>query len=856
MAKTLLLIDGNSLINRAYYAVPSLTTSRGEPTNGVYGFLLMLFRLIDDYSPDRIYVAFDVAAPTFRHVQYEQYKATRSAMPEDLRPQLGTLKEVLDAMGIRRLELAGYEADDVIGTAARLAEQAGHNVYIVTGDRDALQLITEKVKVILTKRGIRETLVVDAGNIEKEFSITPEQVRDLKGLMGDSSDNIPGVPGIGEKTALKLLQQFRSMEALYANLDQVSGKLKDKLAQYKEQAFFSKDLATIRCDAPITVDFDAVPMGDPRQLRELFTRLEFTSFLDRLPPEPEKEARDEAPAVQVTRGDYGELIAAVKDADEASAAPDLEGKRMAVAVAGRLWVVNGLDRTPELREELRQALKSVRCVRTTSTKELLHLLQAVQDPVPVQFDLELAAYLNDPSARQDVKALAAAFEAGSIEAEPGSEEHLAASAQLLGKLQPLLTERLKEASLWGLYSDLELPLAYLLAKMEHTGILVDRAKLESLGEELDRNRTQIAEEIYKEAGERFNINSPKQLAAILFDKLGLPVLKRTKTGPSTSAEVLEQLSAYPIVNLVLEYRQVEKLRSTYADALVQLISPSTGRIHTTFHQTVTATGRLSSSNPNLQNIPVRTSAGRRIREAFIAPPGSVLVSADYSQIELRVLAHISGDENLIDAFRTGRDIHAQTASEVFGVPLEQVSNEQRSAAKAINFGIVYGISSFGLAKGINLTRAEAQAYIDRYFQRYPKVKQYMDEIVKRGAKLGYVTTILNRRRYLPDLRSRNYTLRSFAERMAMNSPIQGSAADIIKLAMLRVDRALAQAGLGAKLLLQVHDELVLEVPEDELAATAEIVRREMESALTLAVPLVVEVKVGQNWRDCEALPTR
>jgi len=443
-----------------------------------------------------------------------------------------------------------------------------------------------------------------------------------------------------------------------------------------------------------------------------------------------------------------------------------------------------------------------------------------------------------------------------VSGEPGSKEYLAASALLLGELHNRLESSLKAADLWSLYRDLELPLAYLLAAMEHTGILVDRGKLERLGEELDRHSTQIAEQIYTEAGEKFNINSPKQLGVILYDKLGLPVLKRTKTGPSTSAEVLEQLSAYPIVSLVLEYRQVEKLRSTYADALVQLISPETGRIHTTFHQTVTATGRLSSSNPNLQNIPVRTSAGRRIREAFVAPPGSVLMSADYSQIELRVLAHISADEALMEAFRSGKDIHTQTASEVFGVPMDQVSEEQRSAAKAINFGIVYGISSFGLAKGINLTRAEAQAYIDKYFNRYPKVKQYMDETVKRGRDLGYVTTILKRRRYLPDLRSRNFTLRSFASRMAMNSPIQGSAADIIKLAMLRVERALRDAGLAAKILLQVHDELVLEVPEAEIEAAAQIVRTEMDGALELKVPLVAEVKIGQNWRDCEVLKAR
>ncbi|HHT73850.1 MAG TPA: DNA polymerase I [Firmicutes bacterium] len=856
MAKTVLLIDGNSLINRAYYAIPNLSTAQGEPTNGVYGFLLMLFRLMDDYSPDHICVAFDVSAPTFRHKQYDQYKATRSKMPEDLRPQLDTLKEVLDALGVSRLELEGYEADDVLGTAARLGENQGHDVYVVTGDRDALQLVTDKVKVILTRRGIKDTLIVDERTLKEEFSVTPGQVKDLKGLMGDSSDNIPGVPGVGEKTALKLLQEFPTLEDLYANLDKVKGKLQEKLAQYKEQAFFSRELATIRCDVPIDVDFDGAGQEDPERLRELFRRLEFTSFLDRLPQSPtEEKVQTGKPALKSLQGNLKEFQEAAA-AGEVSAAPDLERKQIALAVGEKVWVAENVDRSPDVREAIRSTLEKASCVRCTSVKELLHLLHAEKDPIPVEFDLELAAYLHDSGSRQDVKALAAALGLGSIHGEPGTLEYLGASVRLLAQLHKGLEAKLREAGLWELYHDLELPLAYLLAQMEHTGILVNREKLEKLGEELDSQSTQIAEQIYAEAGERFNINSPKQLGVILFEKLGLPVLKRTKTGPSTSAEVLEQLSEYEIVNLVLEYRQVEKLRSTYADALVQLISPETGRIHTTFHQTVTATGRLSSSNPNLQNIPVRTSAGRRIREAFIAPEGCVLMSADYSQIELRVLAHISGDEALMEAFRSGRDIHAQTASEVFGVPLEEVSDDQRSAAKAINFGIVYGISSFGLAKGINLTRAEAQAYIDRYFERYPKVKEYMDATVRRGTELGYVTTILQRRRYLPDLRSRNYTLRSFAARMAMNSPIQGSAADIIKLAMLKVDRALKEAGLKAKLLLQVHDELVLEVPREELAATAEVVQAEMENAVELAVPLLVEVKVGENWRDCEALKTR
>lgn len=858
MSKTILLIDGNSLINRAYYAIRSLSNAQGEPTNGVYGFLLMLYRMLDDYSPDGVYVAFDVSAPTFRHKQYEQYKATRTGMPEDLRPQLGYLKEILDAMGIPRLELEGYEADDVIGTAARLAEEAGHNVLIVTGDRDALQLVSGRTKVVLTRRGISDTLVVDEDVLKKEFFVTPAQVRDLKGLMGDSSDNIPGVPGVGEKTALKLLKDYENLEEIYENIDQIKGKLKERLETHRDEAFMSRDLATIRCDVPIEIDFDEQPAGDEEKLRELFVRFEFNSFMERLAPSKEQPeaAGPELKFEQLTLENVSELKKAVQEASEVSVAVDLANSRIAVAAGKSIWVADNLKEAVDLMNGLKEVLKSASLIRCSSVKELHHLLEAVEDPIHVEFDLELAAYLRDSGQRQDLKAVAAALNLPRVEAEEGTVEYLAACAGLLPKLHRRLEEELKEAELWELFYDLELPLAYLLAKMEHTGILVDRAKLETLGEELDRHRTEIAQQIYAEAGEEFNINSPKQLGVILFEKMGLPVLKRTKTGPSTSAEVLEQLTAYPIVNLVLEYRQVEKLRSTYADALVQLISPKTGRIHTTFHQNVTATGRLSSSDPNLQNIPVRTSGGRRIRETFIAPEGSLLMSADYSQIELRVLAHISGDETLIEAFQLGRDIHTQTASEVFGVPLDQVSEAQREAAKAINFGIVYGISSFGLAKGINLTRAEAQTYIDKYFERYPKVKKYMDDIVRQGTEMGYVTTILKRRRYLPDLRSRNYNLRSFASRMAMNSPIQGSAADIIKLAMLRVDEALRKADLKAKILLQVHDELVLEVPEEELYAAAEIVRKEMENVMQLRVPLVVDVKAGPNWRDCAALEMR
>jgi DNA polymerase-1 len=852
VAKSLLLIDGNSLINRAFYALPPLTSRTGEPTNAVYGLTMMLLRLMDDYSPDQILVAFDVSGPTFRHSQFGEYKAHRKGMPDDLRSQIPIMKELLDKLGIQRMELQGFEADDLIGTVAKQGEREGYQVHIVTGDRDAFQLISPQTRVLFTKRGITETETVDEETLRKAYGLTPEQVKDLKGLMGDSSDNIPGVPGVGEKTARKLLESYHSLEGIYEHLDEIKGKLQERLKEHRDLAFLSKDLATIRCQAPVEVDLSLRGSMDEDAVREMFQELDFRTLLERLPAK-EKEGSPQGKELdlgftKVQEGSWDVFLAELDVSEHVYLGYAAEHSMLFVLLRDKVWALS--SKLLESRLESLLPLFAEKEIYATGGKDVLHLF-GPRGSVQITFDLELALYCLDPEKRWNLGSIAQFFqeEAGSV--DPKSAEYHSAMVRLLRAAAAKVEERLKSDGLWDLYREIELPLARVLAEMEEQGILVDQAKLEEISQDLQDSLDRLTAEIYAQAGEEFNINSPKQLGTILFDKLGLPVLKRTKTGPSTSAEVLEELSYHPIVAHILEYRQVAKLKSTYADALGELISPETGRVHTTFNQTVTATGRLSSTHPNLQNIPVRTAEGRRIREAFVVPEGCYLLSADYSQIELRLLAHLSQDEVLLEAFRSGTDIHVQTASEVFGVPKDKVTDEERSAAKAINFGIVYGISSFGLAKGINLTRAQAQEYIDSYFLRYRGVKAYLDGAVQHGKEKGYVQTLFGRRRYLPNLKSRNFALRNFAARTAMNSPIQGSAADIIKLAMLKVRGALQEAGLSGKLLLQVHDELVLEVPEGELAATAALVKREMERVCELDVPLIVDVYYGRNWRDVE-----
>lgn len=852
MDKTLFLIDGNSLLNRAYYALPPLTTINGEPTNAIYGFSMMLFRLLDDYNPTQIYVAFDVPAPTFRHETYKEYKANRKGMPDDLRPQVDGIKQVLDAWGIPRLELAGYEADDIIGTATKKGEALGYKVYIVTGDRDALQLISEQTKVLLTKRGIKEIEEMDLQALMREYQLEPKQIIDLKGLMGDSSDNIPGVPGVGKKTALRLLKDYQSIEQLYEEIEQEKGKLKQRLIENYDQAVLSRELATIDCQVPLKIDIPVEFNRDDQELVEVFSRLEFNSLLERIISKDRIEAGKTAVQTikirvnTLKKHDLSGLeqeLAAAK-----TAAIYISDQDLAVAAKDKFWYISP-DIIPDFIMSLGQ-ISSHLSIYTNDAKTLSKFFAEVGCDFNVLLDTTLAGYVLDPTGSFDISALSVHYGGllPLVELED-NPENMALKAKRVFELAPKLKERLIQDDLMTLYQEVELPLAKVLAKMETRGILCNPIKLKQLSDEMKEALDQLTKDIIELAGEEFNINSPRQLGKILFEKLGLPVIKKTKTGPSTDAEVLEQLSFHPIVAKVLDFRQLNKLKSTYTDALVQLIHDRTGRIHTTFNQTVTATGRLSSTNPNLQNIPIRTPEGRRIRGAFESQSSWHLLAADYSQIELRVLAHISNDEKMIEAFNSGADIHARTASEVFQIPPDKVTPAEREAAKAINFGIVYGISSFGLAKGTNLSRAKAQQYIDLYFKRYPKVKSYLDEIVKQAREQGYVTTILNRRRYLPDINSRNYTRRSFAERMAMNSPIQGSAADIIKLAMLRIDKRLIEEDYRARMLLQVHDELVFEVPEEELTDIAELVRDEMESVMDLAVKLRVDIKVGRDWES-------
>ena len=869
VSKRIFLIDGHSLLHRAYYALPPLTTAQGEQTNAVYGFTLMLFRLLEEFKPDGLFVAFDVSGPTFRHEEYEEYKATRKKMPDDLRPQVGLLKELLDAFGIPRLELEGYEADDVIGTAARLSEEQGDEAFIVTGDRDALQLVTEHVRVLLTKKGIKDTDLVDLERLQEGYSLKPEQVPELKGLMGDSSDNIPGVPGVGEKTAMKLLAQYADLEELYENIDNQKGKLKERLTENKDQAFMSRSLAQIRCDIPLEMDMHRSIEPQRSQLETMLVRLEFKSLLAKLPtvfgwddsPEPSADSPTDENAAWATvssetLSDFRDFL---QNQDRVACAPKVVGhapdaamEAVMVAADGQAWYLDS-STSAEGWDALFKETSDDLSLVCPDAKEWLRATVTREQSSNIHVDGVLAAYVLDPEAPTDLDSISQRLSGLPPLGSQNGAASLLARAERIEALATDLEQSLKTDDLWGLYHDVELPLAAVLSEMEYHGIAVDPQQLQALSDSMKGRLDTLTKDIHEMAGESFNINSPKQLGHILFEKLELPVIKRTKTGPSTSADVLEELQDHPIVAKILEFRQLSKLKSTYADALGQLIHENTHRIHTTFNQTVTATGRLSSTNPNLQNIPIRTEAGRDIRKAFIAPEGRKLVAADYSQIELRVLAHIAQDEKMLQAFRDGKDIHTQTAAEILDITPQEVTKEQRGAAKAINFGIVYGISAFGLARNTKISQDRAQKYIDQYFRRYPKIKEYMDTTVQAARDDGFVTTILDRRRYLPDIKARNYSKRSFAERTAMNSPIQGSAADIIKLAMLRVRDRLRNEKMSALLLLQVHDELVLEVPTDEVEQCAALLVEEMGAAVELSVPLDVDVQIGDNWKEMQTV---
>lgn len=892
----LIIIDGNSLVHRAFHAIPPLSTSQGLMTNAVYGFTNMLLKIIAQEQPARIAVAFDKGRVTFRHAQYQDYKATRSPTPDDLRPQFPILKDVLSALRIKTYELDEYEADDIIGALSAKAEQSGLTSIIVTGDRDALQLVSPLTRVRLTKKGISELDEYDEGKVWDRYGVTPRQYTDFKGMTGDPSDNIKGIPGIGEKTASRLLKEYGSLEKILAAAGELTGRTGEQVNNYREQARLSKELVTIRREIPLEIDLAGCAWKGPdyKELLKIFKKLEFKTLIRSIYQDNRGGGGDGKGQAGRSRGR--------KTAKEALAGPDLEPYSIdyqrldtparlkqftrAVQKSGLVSLAAAPGAAPESTVTAGFALDGPRAYYLGLSDgqlsagsagdfpdKALEALKAIcEDPgikkychngkeliwffhrlgieiKPIAFDTMIASYLLNPAAPN--RTLEDVVLEHLNEVLPGGEGELPAGAHCVLQLARLLDEKLKLQEQDRLFYDVEMPLVRILAGMEIEGVAVDKLQLEAMSEKLGRLLTGLEKEIYSLAGREFNINSTRQLGKVLFEDLKLPVVKKTKTGYSTDAGVLEELAtAHEVVAKVLEYRQLMKLKSTYTDGLKDLVNPVTGRLHTTFHQTVTATGRLSSSEPNLQNIPIRLEMGRLIRKVFTpSRADNLLLTADYSQIELRILAHVSGDPVLLKAFREGEDIHARTASEVFGVPLEEVTREMRARAKAVNFGIVYGLSDFGLARDIKVDRRTARLYIENYFARYAGVKSYIDRVIQEARSKGYVTTLLNRRRYLPDLFSPNRIVRNAAERTAMNTPIQGSAADVIKLAMVNIHRELAEHGLKAKMILQVHDELIFDTPSNEIEQLQELVKRCMENALLLDVPLLVDLKTGKNWYD-------
>nr|ABG80522.1 DNA polymerase I [Geobacillus anatolicus]ACI43003.1 DNA polymerase I [Geobacillus kaue] len=874
LKKKLVLIDGNSVAYRAFFALPLLHNDKGIHTNAVYGFTMMLNKMLAEERPTHLLVAFDAGKTTFRHETFQEYKGGRQQTPPELSEQFPLLRELLNAYRIPAYELDRYEADDIIGTLAARAEQEGFEVKVISGDRDLTQLASPHVTVDITKKGITDIEPYTPETVEEKYGLTPEQIVDLKGLMGDKSDNIPGVPGIGEKTAVKLLKQFGTVENVLASIDEIKGeKLKENLRQYRDLALLSKQLAAIRRDAPVELSLDDIIYEgqDREKVIALFKELGFQSFLEKMDA---PTAEDETPLMEM------EFVAAdgITDemlADKAALVVEVMEENYHDAPIVGIALVNEHGRF-FLRAEMALADPQFVAWLADETKKK-SMFDAKRASVAlkwkgielrgVAFDLLLAAYLLNPA--QDAGDVAAVAKMKQYEAvrpdeavygkgakrslpdEPTLAEHLVRKAAAIWALERPFLDELRSNEQDELLIKLEQPLATILAEMEFTGVKVDTKRLEQMGSELAEQLGAVEQRIYELAGQEFNINSPKQLGIILFEKLQLPVLKKTKTGYSTSADVLEKLAPHhEIVENILHYRQLGKLQSTYIEGLLKVVHHDTGKVHTMFNQALTQTGRLSSAEPNLQNIPIRLEEGRKIRQAFVpSEPGWLIFAADYSQIELRVLAHIADDDNLIEAFRRDLDIHTKTAMDIFHVSEEEVTATMRRQAKAVNFGIVYGISDYGLAQNLNITRKEAAEFIERYFASFPGVKRYMETIVQEAKQKGYVTTLLHRRRYFPDITSRNFNVRSFAERTAMNTPIQGSAADIIKKAMIDLAARLKEERLQARLLLQVHDELILEAPKEEMERLCQLVPEVMEQAVELRVPLKVDYHYGPTWYD-------
>ena len=884
--KKLIVIDGNSLANRAFYAIPILSNSKGVITNAVYGFTNMLLRIIKQEQPDYLAVAFDVSRKVFRHEQYADYKAQRKGMPEELRGQMDLIKDVLRAMNIAIYEMPGYEGDDVIGTMVRWAEKQDISSIIVTGDKDNLQLITEKTKVYLTKRGISELGIYTPTALQEEYDLIPDQIRDLKGLMGDASDNIPGVPGVGEKTALKLLHEYGTVEELYKHLDDFAGKkLGEKLRDNEAQAFMSKELATIYCEVPLEFSEEALRMQpvNREELLALYKELELRALLrDFASQYPAEESVSNVEIMEDTTEDAendtssfspkkGIAIQSPQELQElvnanspeavvlvvnrtAGSIVDAKVTSMGLLVDSQPYYISCVDSFGEYAAELQPWISSEKVMIMTDDAKKLYgsFLNVGIEAQNILWDGSLICYLLNPEAK-DLTVETMLLEQYDISLPEDEAEHLYGLVKGIYVLCEPMLKRLDQENLTRLYTGIELPLTRVLSQMEYEGVNIDIPYLITLGEELSGRIEALAEKLYEAAGETFNLNSSRQLGTILFEKMGLPVIKKTKTGYSTDAEVLDTLAQeHEFVKDILAYRQLTKLNSTYVDGILKLVNPETHKVHTTFNQTITATGRLSSTEPNLQNIPVKTEEGKRIRKAFVpSTPGNVLVAADYSQIELRILAHMSQDPVLMESFRNNEDIHRRTASEVFNVPMEDVTKQMRRNAKAVNFGIIYGQTDFGLSKELGISRSEAKEYINQYFERYHGVKEWIDRAIQDARVSGISTTMMGRKRYIKDINSKNFNLRSFAERTAVNTPIQGTAADIIKLAMLHVQEELTRHHLTAKMLLQVHDELIFEVPPQEIAGLIVILRECMENAVALDVPLKIDISVGFDWYDME-----
>ncbi len=878
----LMVLDGNSILNRAYYGIRPLSTRQGLFTHAIYGFLTTMQRLTDEEQPDALCVTFDRREPTFRHLADESYKAQRKGMPEELAMQLPWMKKVLDAMNIPRYELAGYEADDLIGTISRKCEAAGWQCVVVTGDKDSLQLITEQttVKLVSTRMGQTTTKDMTPAAFEEQYGFAPIHMIDLKALMGDTSDNIPGVPGVGEKTAMALVQRYGSVDKLYQLLPDIEAKPAAirKLTEGRESALHSKFLATIITDVPMEfTPEDNLRRPFAPELYDLLLELEFSKLIEKYGLHPaggETETPDFHAEVEkvITVERAEKLLALWRKATSVTvlALPDLRVLAVECTTGEDSSLMAQL--TFETYEgdwnALLTALFSADIAKVShNVKDLMHLL--LENGLPAEgfvYDTAIAAYLLDATAGSyDLQRLFVSYyneelpkplylepDAFSLLGDTATAEaSLYSYCSAITALQETTEEKLREKEMWQLFTEVEMPLCSVLAKMELAGFRVDSAELTAFGEMLAGQLKELETRIYAEAGSTFNINSPKQLGKVLFDDLQLPHGKKTKTGWSTNADVLEKLRwQSPVVEDVLQYRQLSKLKSTYADGLLKVIDPD-GRVRTNFQMTVTATGRLSSTEPNLQNIPTRTELGSQMRRMFVADPGWVLVDADYSQIELRLLAHMAGDELMQEAFRTGADFHTVTAAKVFHVPEKDVTHQMRSSAKAVNFGIVYGISAFSLSQDIGVTVAEAKDYIDRYFATYQGVKAYMDQIIKKAEEQTYVETLMHRRRDLPELKSSNFNLRSFGQRVALNMPIQGTAADVMKMAMVRVDQELQKAGLQARMIMQVHDELIVECPETERQQVEELLERAMEQVVTLAIPLRAEAHSGRNWLEAK-----